>query len=96
MILYVDFQIIKQPEESSTVSCGQSVSLHVSAIGSGQLSYKWKKDGEITDPNCTGVHTAALTISSFSDNSQGDYFCVVKNNNMTIQSNPAKLELSKE
>ena len=87
---------MEQPQESSIISYGESVTLRVSAVGSGQLYYKWKKDGkDITDPKYTGIDTAALTINSFSDTTQGDYVCVVKNENSTVQSNSAKLESSK-
>ena len=72
------------------------VSLSVSAIGPEPLTYKWKKDGEdITDPNCSGMNTPVLTITSFSYETQGKYTCEVKNDHKTITSNSAKLELSK-
>ena len=79
------------------VSCGETVTLHVSAVGSGQLSYQWKKDQhETTDrDHYTGIDTAALTITSFSDKYQGDYLCIVKNNDTVIESRHAKVELSK-
>ena len=72
------------------------MTLHVSAVGSGQLSYEWKKNQqEITDrDHYTGINTAALTITSFSDKYQGDYLCIVKNNEAVIQSKHAKVELS--
>ena len=92
-----DFQIIEQPQENLIVNFGENVTLHVSAIGSGQLFYKWNKDQrEITDrDHYTGINTAALTITSFSEKYQGDYICIVKNDNVTIKSKHAKVELSK-
>ena len=94
---YADFQIIEQPQEELIVSCGESVTLHVSAVGSGQLSYEWRKDQQkITDrDDYDGIDTAALTITSFSDKYQGDYLCVVKNNDAVVESKHAKVELSK-
>ena len=94
---YADFQIIKQPQEELFATCGQSVTLHVSAVGSGQLSYEWKKDQqEITDrDHYDGIDTAALTVTSFLDKYQGDYLCVVKNNDAVIESKHTKVELSK-
>ena len=69
------------------------MSLSVSAIGLGSLSYKWKKDGQdITDPECTGVDTSNLTICSFSHEHVGSYMCIVSNHQMTVESNPAELE----
>jgi predicted lipoprotein with Yx(FWY)xxD motif len=79
------------------VNYDESATLRVSAVGSGQLSYQWKKDDqEITDcDHYAGINTAALTISSFSDKCQGDYLCIVKNDNVTIESKHATVELSK-
>ena len=96
---YADFQIIEQPEEELFASCGESVIIHVSAVGSGQLLYEWKKNQkEIIDrDHYDGIETAALTITSFSDIiCQGEYSCIVKNNHdVTIESKHAKVELSK-
>ena len=94
---YADLQIIEQPQEQLFATCGESVTLHVSAVGSGQLSYEWKKDQQkITDrDHYDGIDTAALTITSFSDKYQGDYLCIVKNDDATIESKHAKVELSK-
>ena len=96
MNLYADLQITKQPQENSIIKCDDSATINVSAVGSGHLSYKWKKDGkDITNPNCTGINTPVLTITSFSYEAQGEYACEVKNDHKTIKSNFAKLELSK-
>ena len=76
---------------------GKTVILCMSAVGSGQLYYIWKKNGEdIMDPSCTGIDTAILTISSFTDKNQGDYTCILKNEITTIESNSARVELSKQ
>ena len=76
---------------------GESIALCVSAVGSGQLSYKWRKDGkEISDDaSCTGTDAASLSIASFSEEQQGLYTCIVKNHIMSIESSPGKLKLSK-
>ena len=96
LIPYADLQITKQPQESSIVSFGESMTLHVSAVGLGHLRYKWKRDGQdIIDSNCAGIDTSDVTINSFSEMNQGDYTCIVMNDNTSIQSNSAKLELSK-
>ena len=95
---YADFQIIEQLEEELFANCGESVILHVSVVGSEQLSYEWKKNQkEIMDrDHYDGIDTAALTITSFSDICQGDYLCIVKNNDdATIESKHTKVELSK-
>ena len=96
LIPYVGLHITEHPQESSIVSYGESVTLHVSAVGLGHLHYKWKRDGQdIIDSNCAGIDTSDVTINSFSEMNQGDYACIVMNDNTTIQSNIAKLELSK-
>ena len=72
------------------------VSLTVSAIGPGPLSYKWKRDGaDIDDEDYTGVDEVILTIRSFSIKHEGKYTCEVKHDEMFIESETAKLELSK-
>ena len=94
---YADFQIIEQPLEELFATCDESVTLNVSAVGSGQLSYEWKKNQEeiIYCDHYDGIDTAALTITSFSDVCQGDYLCIVKNNDdATIESKHTKVELS--
>ena len=76
---------------------GESVTMYVSAVGSGQLSYKWKKDGqEISDDAyCTGTDEASFIITSFSEEQQGHYICAVKNHITSVESSPVKLKLSK-
>ena len=72
------------------------VSLIVSAIGPGPLTYKWKRNGiDIVDEDCIGVDEPTLNISSFSSKHEGNYTCEVKYDEMVIESETAKLELSK-
>ena len=72
------------------------VSLSVSAIGAGPLSYKWKRNGvDIVDQDCIGVNESILTIGSFKPEHVGDYSCEVEHDQISIGSNIAKLELSK-
>ena len=64
----------------------------MSAIGAGNLNYKWKKDGkDVTDPGCIGVDTAILTIISFSSVHVGKYTCAVKDSHRMLESNSAEL-----
>ena len=45
---------------------GSPVTMSVSAVGSGSLSYQWKKEGnDITQSEFTGINTSYLKISSF-------------------------------
>ena len=72
------------------------VSLTVSAIGPGALTYQWKKGGAvIDDEDCTGIDEATLTIKSFSLKHEGHYLCEVKCNGNYIKSDPAKLKCCK-
>ena len=99
MILYTTYkalQVTKHPR-SCTCANGERVDLSVSAIGGEPLQYKWKKNGEdIIDPECTGATTQILTIHSFSQAQEGNYFCIVSNNQKSVQSEPANLALSKK
>lgn len=87
---------MEDPQDNLRISCGENVTLQVSAVGSEQLSYQWKKDKKyITDPKFIGIKGPKLTISSFGCSHQGDYICEVKNGHKTITSSCAKLKLSK-
>ena len=66
------------------------------AVGSGHLSYQWKKDKrEITGPKYSGTNGPILTINKFSTDDQGEYMCVVKDSRKIISSNSANMALSK-
>ena len=75
------------------------MTLHVSAVGPGHISYKWKKDkNDFTDSKCTGTNKSTLTIPSFGYRHQGVYTCEVKDDlhQEPVESRPANLKLSKE
>ena len=62
----------------------------MSAIGPQPLTYQWMKDGEeISDAK----DTEKLTITSFSTQDQGNYLCIVKGGQQSIESKPALLGL---
>ena len=87
--------IISHPQ-SKACELHAPVSLSVSAVGEGNLSYQWKKDDlDITDRRCIGIDTSTLTIISFSDAHVGKYTCTVQDSKTSVQSNPAQLDLSK-
>ena len=55
------------------------------------------KDGEAIRsdtplPNCTGFDTSTLLISSFADEHEGSFTCVVRNEDNSLESNSADLE----
>jgi hypothetical protein len=73
------------------------VSLTVSAIRPGTVTYQWKRDEvNIDDEDCTGVDEATLTIGSFSQKHEGRYSCAIECHDNFIESDPAILKLSKQ
>ena len=94
--MHAGLQILKHPQGNSAINLGQCVTLNVSAVGSGQLSYCWKKDGRtVTDPKCSGTDGPTLKINTFSTDDQGEYLCVIENSHNTIKSNSANMVLGK-
>ena len=88
-------QINEQPQTWDADK--NEVRLTVDATGLGTLSYKWLKDREDIDetlyPNCSGVDTAALTITPFSSEYEGSYSCLVKDEaGQEIESNPIDIK----
>ena len=55
----------------------------MSASGPGTLCYAWKKDGAIITsedyPQCSGFDSDSLTISPFTVLDEGNYSCVISN-----------------
>ena len=72
-----------------------SLSLSVSAIGNGTMSYHWIKDGvaffDEMLPKCSGVNTPILRITSFTKDHTGVYKCVVCNSAGSVESQAIKL-----
>ena len=87
-------KIIEQPQSQCKIR-GDLVTLSMSVTGPGTLSYQWVKDGEaITSdkyPNCTGVSTPELQVSSFSSKHVGNYKCQVSNEYENKDSSHAEL-----
>ena len=93
---FADIQISEHPQGNSEIKYGEDVTLSISAVGSGHLSYQWKKDKrEITGPKCSGTNGPTLTINEFSTDDQGEYMCVIKDSHKTISSNSANVALGK-
>ena len=90
-----DFQVFEHPK-STGCDYHAPVSLTVSAIGPGPLTYRWRRERTIIDDeDCTGINEAIFTIKSFSLKHEGHYLCQVDCEGISIESHPAKLELSK-
>ena len=88
--------MINDHPETKTMVLGQEVTFVVSATGPGTLSYNWMKDGEeITDNhplNFVDFDTPTLRITSFSQDNEGSYKCIVKNDFDRLESNAANLK----
>ncbi len=78
--------ILQQPV-SQTVVLGNPATFSIEAIGSGTLSYQWRKDG--TD--LSGDTSAILTIDAVAVQDDGIYECVVTNAAGSTTSNAAIL-----
>ena len=87
----IDLIILIHPQ-SKTCEYNAPVSLSVSAIGAGNLNYKWKKDGkDVTDPGYAGVDNSTLTIDLFTSAHVGIYTCTVGDSHRSVESDPAQL-----
>ena len=73
--------ITRQTQAICNSSNGTTI--NVSASGPGTLSYAWKKDGDIITsenyPHCSGFDSDTLTISPFTILDEGNYSCVISN-----------------
>jgi uncharacterized protein (TIGR02145 family) len=81
--------IITQPQ-SQTVTVGQSVTFSVTASGTGQLSYQWKKDGV----DISGATTNSYSISNAQNSNAGIYTVTASNSAGNVTSNGAVLTVS--
>ncbi|NLE00239.1 MAG: hypothetical protein GX640_10230 [Fibrobacter sp.] len=72
---------------SKTVTEGESVSISVSATGSGNLYYSWYKN----DSPIGGEILSSYSISNTTSSDAGSYRCVVSNSYGTVSSNAAVL-----
>lgn len=89
-------KILKHPLTQCT-TYNKKVTLSVSATGAGTLYYQWMKDKQAIGsdtplPDCTGLDTSTLLISSFAEEHEGSYTCVVKNDDNTLESSSADLK----
>ena len=78
---------ISLPPASQTAGYGQSVTLNVSATGTGPLTYQWKKNGVAIE----GANQATLTLSAVSRADEGQYSVVVSNEAGSVESTAATL-----
>ena len=71
--------------------------LFVDATAAKPLCYMWKRNGKnIASPKCSGVGTCTLTIDSFTPEHEGEYTCIVSDDEKNVKSNSAELKLGKQ
>ena len=91
-------QIIQQPTPQKYVVPGSTVKFTVTAIGGGDMTYKWQWNGADLDPlpeGMSGETTSTLQIDNVKKSHQGDYRCIVSNAAGPTPSNPAQLTVRK-
>lgn len=81
-------QISLQPQ-SQRVAAGQSVTLNVSAMGTGPLRYQWRHNG-IAIPNAI---TASLTLTRTTEDHSGLYSVTISNDQGSLQSANADIKV---
>lgn len=83
-VLVKCLKIIKQPTSQLYV-CGKSTSLNVvvseEIAETTVLTYQWFKDNKLIKelPNCSGMNTPTLVITSLLPEHEGKYKCVINN-----------------
>lgn len=89
VIAVEDLRISYQPS-SANIYQGDSYTLNISAIGEGELSYQWLKDGV----EITGANQSYLTIENAESNNEGSYEVIVTDANSSLVSNSASIVVS--
>jgi hypothetical protein len=82
-------QIAREPEDQTVVGKG-SATLSVTASGSEPLSYQWQKGGA----NLSGATNASLVLDDAQSFDAGSYQVLVSNGAGSVQSRPARLEVT--
>ena len=67
--------VIKTQPVSATITRGTSTTFSLTAVGSGTLTYQWRKGGTAI----TGATKSSLLLASVADSALGSYDCVVSN-----------------
>jgi hypothetical protein len=88
--------VISSQPQSQTVVAGGTATFHVTASGSGSLSYQWWGNLAMLQngPGVGGTHTSTLTLTNLSTNECGLYYVVVSNAIGAITSAVAPLSVT--
>ena len=87
----------EQPQSQHKVY-GTEVTFCVSATGAGPISYQWMKDGKAIELKPTdgfNVKDSILSIFPFSKEHEGNYMCIVKNEDRELKTRTATLRGTK-
>ena len=91
-------QIIEQPQSQGAIPYGGETTLSVTVTNQGIMKYEWRKDGDVINlPNCDGIDTPNLHISFFSSKYEGNYHCIITNDNgKKVESEPTELQMKRQ
>ena len=82
--------ITVQPAASQTVAAGTTVSLGVTAVGTGTITYQWRRDGVAI----AGATSSTLTLTgTTAASANGSYTVVVTNSNGSVTSSAAAVTI---
>ena len=81
---------IVTPPRGAVLNPGASVTLSVTATGTGPFSYQWRKDGRVIDK----ATASSFVVSSVQATSAGLYDVVVTNIVGSVSSTPAQIEVN--
>ncbi|MCC6425531.1 MAG: immunoglobulin domain-containing protein [Phycisphaerales bacterium] len=86
--------IFLQPD-STTYTGGDEVSLVVDAIGDGDLSFQWRREGVpiVDDGRFSGAQTTQLTISPIDCADGGTYDCIITDDCGSFPTIPAEISV---
>ena len=85
--------VISSQPANATILAGSNVTFSVTANGSSQLNFQWRKNGTplVNGGNVSGATSAALTLTGVTANDAANYFVTVGNTAGTASSSNAVL-----
>lgn len=82
--------VLTAQPQSQSATTGGTVTLSIVAVGTGNLTYQWRKDGV----NLPGATSASLTIANVQPSDAGSYDVVVRQATGSATSSPAVLTVT--
>ena len=84
-------EIVTQPQSPVTVAIGDTLTLSVTATGTGPITYQWTKGGV----NIPGATSATYSKTNFQDSDSGTYAVKVTNPSGTVTSSNALVSVTR-